>query len=253
MRTAIKEYNFAKSEGNAGVVALATTAQTGTALTLQQNEAIIEQGLETFWQVGAALARVRDEGQWKERYLSWKHYLEKRWGISDRHGRRMIEATCVHDNLKAALPGVTLSAELTKELEDESQRDGIAIYMDGSGKAEDQLADNLKTISDREAVLSLLRQFISKHSGTLAGMYWTVGYLDPEITISPFHYRGRQTKPRDIALLWPHANWTRQKEKYGREDEIQWWAEVDGITLKIENAERLQPLPKPRVGQKVHL
>ena len=111
----------------------------------------------------------------------------------------------------------------------------------------------MNRIAERETVLGQLRAFIAKHADTLAGMYWRVGYLDPEIELHHGHYRGQKAGPKDIARLWPNATWTRAKEKYGREDEIQWHAVVDGITLKIERAETLAPRPNPKIGGRVKL
>jgi hypothetical protein len=128
----------------------------------------------------------------------------------------------------------------------------IAIYHDGSGKASEQLEENLKTIRERMEVLKLLSLFIAKHQDVLAGSYWRVEYLDPEIKISPWYYRGKQASPATIAQLWPGSVWRRVKPRYSHLDNEcrDWMATVDGVKLRIEGAEKVQVIrvKTPRDG-----
>lgn len=129
----------------------------------------------------------------------------------------------------------------------------IAIYNDGSGKAGSYYDSAIKTIEKWEAVHRVQRAFIAKHIETLAGLYWRVAYLEAAIEISYGLYRGKRTTPTDIALLWPEARWKRAKEKYTSEIRYNWEAVVDGITLRIENAESEEPRPKLRDGATIIL
>lgn len=129
----------------------------------------------------------------------------------------------------------------------------IAIFSDGSGKAEEYYDRAIKTIEEWEAVHRVHRAFIAKHIETLAGMYWRVAYLEAAIEISYQRYRGKDTTPADIALLWPAAKWKRVKEKHTSSIRYNWEAVVDGVTLRIEHAESEEPRPKLRDGETIRL
>lgn len=135
----------------------------------------------------------------------------------------------------------------------EAWRD-IAIYHDGSGKAASYYDNAIATIEKWEAVHRLHRAFIAKHIETLAGMYWRVAYLEPEIEISPGYYRGQRATPTDMARLWTGVKWKREKEKYSSaEVRYDWVGVLDGITLRINHAESEEPRPKLRDGAAIDL
>lgn len=125
----------------------------------------------------------------------------------------------------------------------------IAIFSDGSGKAGKNYDQALKTIQERDEILKLNRLFIEAHKETLAGLSWTVGYLDPEIDIWPGMYRGEKAGPPEIAALWPNAAWRRVRRKYGDGLTYDWCAVVNGVTIRIERAETEKPQPKLREGK----
>lgn len=119
--------------------------------------------------------------------------------------------------------------------------------------AQYELDKNLKIILEREETLKLKRLFIQKHNETLAGLDWQVGYLDTEIEICKRYYRGATVGPTGVAKLWPQAKWTRVKPKYSSQPAMDWIAVVDGVTLRIKDAETWEPLPTPRDGTPVAL
>lgn len=127
----------------------------------------------------------------------------------------------------------------------------ITIYHDGSGKATDELERNLRMIQEREDVLKLLKLFIAKHRCTLAGLHWSVEYLDPEITLAWRWYRREKATPAQIANLWPGAEWKRVKPRYDYEDnpkpQRDWMATVDGVRLRIERAEVFEIPTRPKL------
>jgi hypothetical protein len=62
-------------------------------LDLMEHEKVIEQGLTTFVDVGWSLAKIRDGKKYKAAgYDTFELYLSGRWGMSRRHGYRMIDA-----------------------------------------------------------------------------------------------------------------------------------------------------------------
>lgn len=59
---------------------------------LAELEATIERGMDTFVEVGLALAEVRDARLYRAAHPSFEAYLEARWSISRRRGYQLIEA-----------------------------------------------------------------------------------------------------------------------------------------------------------------
>lgn len=58
---------------------------------LRDLERVIERGKQTFLEVGEALLAIRAENLYRP--LTFEAYCDTRWGISDRHARRLIAAT----------------------------------------------------------------------------------------------------------------------------------------------------------------
>jgi hypothetical protein len=89
---------------NLPAVALAT-GPVGPLLTpetvrLEMAEKTIKQGLTAFEEVADALLRIRDGRLYRENYRTFEEYCVKRWQIGARHGRHIIAAAEVIQNLK---------------------------------------------------------------------------------------------------------------------------------------------------------
>lgn len=59
---------------------------------LAECEDRIERGLQTFVEVGTALAMIRDNKLYREQHTTFALYCEARWGFSDRRARQIIDA-----------------------------------------------------------------------------------------------------------------------------------------------------------------
>lgn len=59
---------------------------------LAECEDRIERGLQTFVEVGTALAMIRDNKLYRAKYSTFALYCETRWGFSDRRARQIIDA-----------------------------------------------------------------------------------------------------------------------------------------------------------------
>jgi len=82
-------------------------------LTLIQCERVIEQGKQTFIEVGTALCRIRDERLYRAEFGSFNEYCEARWGWSDNYARRLISAA----NIAQSVPiGTVSTASQAREL-----------------------------------------------------------------------------------------------------------------------------------------
>ena len=59
---------------------------------LDELEAVIERGMQTFVEVGEALMEIRDGRLYKQDYGTFEAYCKERWGFSRGHGYRLIAA-----------------------------------------------------------------------------------------------------------------------------------------------------------------
>ncbi|MGI8684004.1 MAG: DUF4326 domain-containing protein [Acidimicrobiales bacterium] len=82
---------------------------------LESCEAIIEAGLETFYEVGQALAYVRDTELYRAQYVTFHAYLKERWGFSFSWANRLMSSADVVKSL-AATPTPPASVAVAEEL-----------------------------------------------------------------------------------------------------------------------------------------
>jgi hypothetical protein len=66
---------------------------------LTEAEAKIEAGLQTFYDVGNALAQIRDRQLYRESHPSFQAYADQRWGIGKSYTSRLIGAAGTINNL----------------------------------------------------------------------------------------------------------------------------------------------------------
>lgn len=78
---------------------------------LRKCETIIAEGLEKFREVGEALATIRDEQLYREKYSSFNAYCKEKWNFSDSRARQLIGGAKSAAKVAKALPVVTVSNE----------------------------------------------------------------------------------------------------------------------------------------------
>lgn len=66
---------------------------------LRRNEVAVERGLNTFVEVGNALAAIRDGKLYREKFATFEDYCQERWGFTGNYARRQIEAAEVIKNV----------------------------------------------------------------------------------------------------------------------------------------------------------
>lgn len=71
----------------------------GETAQLAQHEAIIERGLKTFVDVGAALLAIRDARLYRAQYGTFEDYCRERWGWERRHAYRLMDAAQAVENV----------------------------------------------------------------------------------------------------------------------------------------------------------
>lgn len=75
---------------------------------LKTHEAVIERGLKTFYEVGAALLEIRDGKLYRETHATFEDYCRERWQLKQSHTYRLMDAASVIENLKSSPNGGTL-------------------------------------------------------------------------------------------------------------------------------------------------
>jgi|GEM_PF-910822 len=66
---------------------------------LSQHEAVIERGLKTFYEVGAALTAIREKRLYRATHNSFEDYCQERWQLTQRRAYQMMDAVLVVNNV----------------------------------------------------------------------------------------------------------------------------------------------------------
>lgn len=116
-----------------GEIVDSLTAMERSALT--HAEAKIERGLTSFIEVGEALAEVRDARLYREDFGTFEAYCRRRWGITDRRARQMIDATTIVASLPTGttVPVTESQARELSGLDPEDAAEVMEIAEDISG------------------------------------------------------------------------------------------------------------------------
>lgn len=135
---------------------------------------------------------------------------------------------------------------------------GLAAYSDGSGGGIDGIAWEMGRLRELRERIDLLDAFARKHQMLLARLSWNFDATAihpedkdlesmpfvPEIRICSAAYDNRRdVTGRDIAALWSDARWRRSRPRWGGDTVRDYTADVDGVLVRIEGAER-KPKPK---------
>lgn len=92
---------------------------------LARLEIVIEQGLDTFYEVGQALLHIRDTRLYRETHSTFEDYCRERWDISGRRANMLVAASMVISNLGTIVPNLPANeaqARPLAALEPEAQR-----------------------------------------------------------------------------------------------------------------------------------
>ena len=94
-----------------------STALTETEVVkLRDLEGIVERGLQTFVEVGAALAIIREQKLYRAAHSTFEAYCEERWGWSDRRARQLMDASEVVTSLAETGTMVPVNERQAREL-----------------------------------------------------------------------------------------------------------------------------------------
>ena len=93
-----------------------------TALTTTEHQkylecnAVIEHGLQTFFDVGNALMVVRNDRLYREEYGTFEDYCQEKWGWTRQHANRLISSAEVVGNLEPMGSILPTTERQTREL-----------------------------------------------------------------------------------------------------------------------------------------
>ena len=72
---------------------------------LKECEVVIERGLQTFYEVGEALLRIRDKHLYRTEFSSFEDYCQKRWGLERRRAYEFMNAAQITSNITSLSSG----------------------------------------------------------------------------------------------------------------------------------------------------
>ncbi len=168
-------------------------------------EEIIEKGLQTFLDVGIALAKIRDRRYYREQYNSFEAYCFERWGLSRRRAYQVMDAAHVVKNVQnfsqsdIQLPATESHAATLARLP--KPEDQAAVWSNFVQSGDKLTAANLKTH---------VSEFKTSVSGKPDKDYKN-GY-GSQVAVEDDEYSAQddcQTPPYALAAIQPflHFNW----------------------------------------------
>ena len=128
------------------------TEQSIAIRSLQENESIIEKGLNTFYEVGNALTDIRDSKQYKETHQTFEDYCVDRWGIKKAYAYRLMSASDTVDNLSTivdVLPEAEGQAQQLSKAPPEQQAEVWTQAQEETGKDQPTAAE-IKQVVERK-------------------------------------------------------------------------------------------------------
>ena len=121
-----------------------------TTRTLGELESVIERGLQTFVEVGAALKEISEGKLYREQgFSTFEDYCKQRWGWERRQAYNYIAATEVAENVQStahSIPSLSQAAELSV-LEPEQQRE-VASRIDFANTTVRELKEEIQRVKE---------------------------------------------------------------------------------------------------------
>jgi hypothetical protein len=116
-----------------------TQLNTEERVRLQELESVVEQGLQTFYEVGKALDEIRENKLYRETHKTFEAYCQAKWGIARRTAYQFIDAAQVMKNLCAIAHKIPTKENqvrpltgLSPELQLEIWQEAVALSPNGS-------------------------------------------------------------------------------------------------------------------------
>lgn len=142
---------------------------------LERNERIIAGGLQTFYDVGHALAEIRDRKLYRARFRTFEAYCQDRWGFSRQRASQLIIGADVAENLSTVVDKTGLLEVHARELASVPPNEQRLVY---------QLAHEL---TEGDITQSAIRSLAAVANGVIASGYVEVeeGVQKPWTSLEP--------------------------------------------------------------------
>lgn len=173
--------------GATDVIMLVTKAQLPmemplVARSLEQLEAVIERGLQLFYEVGDALAEVRDRRLYREAGCStFEAYCRDKWGISRPRAYQMIDAASVH-GLLSTIVDIPLPANEAQVRELVPLKDDELAIVDVWRELRAEYGSDVTAARVKRLVTNRVRRIARERAGE-ARRQQPVLDLPPDVTI----------------------------------------------------------------------
>lgn len=79
-------------------------------------ESVIEKGLKTFYEVGGALAEIRESHLYRVEYATFEDYCRERWGMARRTAYQLMDAAEVVENVRNCAQTIPSNEAQAREL-----------------------------------------------------------------------------------------------------------------------------------------
>ena len=104
------------------------------------------------------------------------------------------------------------------------------------------LLKQLARIQREQRNIDAVKAWLADHHQSLVGLPWHVSPVDGEIVIAGYFPEPATARPREIAARFPGA-WKCGVECVYGTHFLDWVAERNGITIRIQAAEKVEPCP----------
>jgi hypothetical protein len=204
---------------------------------LERCEQIVQRGLKTFFEVGAALVRVRDLRLYRVEHATFEDYCQARWDMGRRYVNQIIAAAQVQENLGAIAPKKLPANEaqvrpLTKLKDPEQQREAWQQVLERVDReTEGQLTAQI--------VEEVVRQLAQRQNGT--SPHGDTGGDEPVVI------EGTATESKSVPMVTlPEdlGDWTITTH------DDHYTAECDGLSITATDADTLYK--EARAVQELH-
>lgn len=153
--------------------------------TLEDYEAVIERGLETFFEVGVALTEIRDARLYRESFETFEDYCRERWDFSDSRARQLVAA---------AETVTTVTVEGLPAPRNESVARELAPLRREPEQLREVWTETVEHYGDRPTAAQV-REVVQQHPATTSKP-------EPEFTQCPTcGHRLRRDKPRPVEAI----------------------------------------------------
>lgn len=168
---------------------------------LEQLERIIQNGIDTFIEVGEALAQIKEEKLWEGEYESFDHYCKQRWDFGAANARLLMQSS----EVAKSLPEPPTKSSHARILGSLGKEDRLALWQQIKTQYEEPKGWQIKQEVDK---FNLKQTFLAEplERGILSiqdakQLKHTLDNLPPYYTKSIVGLKAWKTKPATLRAI----------------------------------------------------